>query len=319
MFSVFSVIGLLGLVSATPIIYDGRAPFNYTGEDLNNSIDPYLSVVKGSTENATHYSTLLGLLLPPTPLWNQPSVLPFLTVPTEQPIAISIDNTSIFIPGGTPPTPQNGFRRTGLIAQANGNHTALNAITDVGTTVFHVSIRGDELRPLNYTHEYQIVWIEPNDGSHVFEIQLGSPFTDPTGPLPAPDAHYLKVRDHALNLLFETPFTLEDWHNFAVQIDWTDRTLGVFYSTNDASLEAVTGVEPNDSTPEGAAGQGDYHFGVLKLPLVNPADTPAEQANVVYYGIQEGTTEALIYSGVFIEMITEGVSAGNGKIINAIS
>jgi hypothetical protein len=28
---------------ATPIIYDGRAPYNYTSDDLNNSVDPYLS------------------------------------------------------------------------------------------------------------------------------------------------------------------------------------------------------------------------------------------------------------------------------------
>lgn len=43
-----------------------------------------------------------------------------------------------------------------------------------GTTVFHFSIMKDEEHPLNYTHEYQIVWIEPDDGSHVFGIQLGA-------------------------------------------------------------------------------------------------------------------------------------------------
>lgn len=42
-----------------------------------------------------------------------------------------------------------------------------------GTTVFHFSIKLDEKRPLNYNHEYQIVFIEPNDGSYVFGIQLG--------------------------------------------------------------------------------------------------------------------------------------------------
>jgi hypothetical protein len=40
---VFAFTGFLGLASATPFIYDGRAPFNYTSEDLNNSLDPYLS------------------------------------------------------------------------------------------------------------------------------------------------------------------------------------------------------------------------------------------------------------------------------------
>lgn len=42
-----------------------------------------------------------------------------------------------------------------------------------GTTVFHVSIHADERLSLNYTHEYQIVWIEPDDGSHVWDIQVG--------------------------------------------------------------------------------------------------------------------------------------------------
>jgi len=40
---VLTFAGFVGLASATPLIYDGRAPFNYTGEDLNNSLDPYLS------------------------------------------------------------------------------------------------------------------------------------------------------------------------------------------------------------------------------------------------------------------------------------
>ena len=88
-------------------------------------------------------------------------------------MTITIDNTSIFVPGGNPPKPQYGFCRTELIAQKQHNHTFLNGIADVGTTIFHVSIRADNQLPLNLSHEYQIVWIEPNDGSHVFEIQLG--------------------------------------------------------------------------------------------------------------------------------------------------
>lgn len=296
----------VSLTSATPLIYDGRAPFNYTIDDLNHSLDPYLSVVKGSM-NTSHYTQLLGHTLNATPLWS----------PIEQPITISIDNTSIFVPGGS--TPQNGFRRTELIAQKDGNHTALNAIADAGTTVFHVSILKELEKPLNMSHEYQIVWIEPIDGTHVFEIQLGSPFTIPTGTVPVSNARFLKVRNHALDLLFETPFTSHDWHNFAVQVDWTNLTLGVFYSTNGEPLKAVTGLVENSSASPGAAGQGDYHFGVLKLPLADPNETAAQQGDVVHFGIQEGDTEALTYSGVFIESITGGVSAGDGKTIAPIS
>ena len=93
----------------------------------------------------------------------------------------------------------------------------------------------------------------------------GSPFTDPTGTLPTPDAHSFKVRDHALNLLFETPFTPNNWHNFAVQVDWNNLTLAVLYSTDGAPLKAVTKLVSNPTAALGAAGQGDFHFTVLKV------------------------------------------------------
>ena len=94
---------------------------------------------------------------------------------------------------------------------------------------------------------------------------LGSPFTDPTGPLPAQNAHSFKIRDHALNVLFTTPFTANTWHNFAIEVNWTNLTLAVFYSENDDYLRAVTDVEPNSSATAGPNGQGDFHFGVLKV------------------------------------------------------
>ncbi|KAF7798258.1 hypothetical protein EIP86_009475 [Pleurotus ostreatoroseus] len=286
---------------ATPVLWDGRAPFNLTNADLNNNVGPFLTVVKGS-ENATHYSTLLGHTSQATPLWNHALVLP-----TEQVISISIDNTSVFVPGSG--GPQNGFRRTEFIAAENGDHADLNPVLETGTTVFHFSIKQDPRRPLNFTHEYQIVFIEPNDGSHVFEIQL-----DPTGPLPAPNAHAFKVRDHALNVLFTTPFEASTWHNFAVQVDWTNRTLAVLFSKDDTPLTVVTSPTPNLSTALGVDGQGDFHFGVLKLPLVDPTDTPEEQGDVVHFGIQEDTTEALLYSGVFVEDASRGISIGHGAI-----
>jgi len=305
-------------VSATPLIWDGRAPFDLTEADLDASIGPYLTVVKG-TENASHYATLLGHKTLPTPLWNKDLIphIPLLSKPTEQVISMTIDSSSVFYPGGS--NPQYGFRRGEFLAQANGNHTALIPLMEVGKTVFHVSIKLDEKRPLNYNHEYQIVFIEPNDGSHVFGIQLGSPFTNPTGSLPAKNAHSFKILDHALDVLFTTPFSPDTWHNFAIQVDWDNRTLAVFYSKDDGLLKAVTKVVPNLSTASGANGQGDFHFGFVKLPLVNPADTPADQADVVHHGIQEGTTEGLFYSGVFVEQASKGVSIGNGFVGKAIS
>jgi hypothetical protein len=93
---------------------------------------------------------------------------------SEQPIRVDIDNSSIFTPGSS--TPQLGFRRSELIAQEskNGNRTAFDATLESGVTAFHFSVYADENRPLNYTHEYQTVWIEQSDGTHVFDLQIGT-------------------------------------------------------------------------------------------------------------------------------------------------
>lgn len=83
----------------------------------------------------------------------------------------------MFVPGSG--GPQFGFRRTDFIAAVNGDHDDLNPVLEAGTTAFHFSIKQDVRRPLNYSHEYQIVWIEPNDGSHVFGVQLGMRTSSP--------------------------------------------------------------------------------------------------------------------------------------------
>ncbi|KAG6852300.1 hypothetical protein C0991_001114, partial [Blastosporella zonata] len=129
------------------------------------------------------------------------------------------------------------------------------------------------------------------------------------------------------------------WHNFAVQVDWTQRTLAVFYSKDGHHLTPVTKKPlPNTTAGAGTAGQGDFHFGVLKvvssvlvdlrladlltlssqLPLVSSADTPTDQGDVVHYGLQEGTTEGLLYSGVFVENAKGGVSAGGRAVLPII-
>jgi hypothetical protein len=86
---------------------------------------------------------------------------------------VTIDNTSVFTPGSS--APQFGFRRTELIAQQNqaGDRTTFNAQLETGKTAFHFSFMADQSQPLNVTHEYQLVFIEPNDGTHVFGAQIG--------------------------------------------------------------------------------------------------------------------------------------------------
>lgn len=275
------------LAALATILYDGRVPPTAVNTTLDASLDPFLTAVKGSGP-ATQYSGFLGSTISPTPLSDT----------TEQVISITIDNSSVFVPGSG--GPQNGFRRTEFIAQQNGSASNLDKVMETGVTSFHFSIMADNQHPLNFTHEYQIVFIEPSDGTHVFGAQLGSPFTNPTGTLPAADADSFKILDHDLNILFKTPFTPDVWHNFAIQVDWDLLTLQVSYSTGGDALSAVTDIVSN---PVAKGAQGDFHFGVLKLPLVNPEDSATNQNDVVHHGLQEGTKEGLLYSGVFVERI----------------
>lgn len=51
-----------------------------------------------------------------------------------------------------------------------------------------------------------------------------------------------------------------------VQVDWTNRTLGVFASQNGDTLKQITPeVLPNLSSTAGPNGQGDFHFGMVKV------------------------------------------------------
>ncbi|KAG8733976.1 hypothetical protein FRC10_012048 [Ceratobasidium sp. 414] len=320
---------------ATPVLYDGRAPFNYTSANIDSFTYPYVYVVKGS-KAASQYVSFDPNVPPPTPLWYSLKNLPKLA--SEQTVSVKIDNSSVFVPGGNPANSQYGFRRTEIIAQND------RTVLESGKSVWHFSILRDEKRPLNYKHEYQIVFIEPGDGTHVFGVKVGSSFTVPTASkLPTATAHNLEVLDHALNVVYSTSFDPLIWHNFAVQVsldprsfaaisfqptlseltprphqvDWDARTLGVFASKGALPLKKVSKLVSNNSTQTGAAGQGDFHFGVLKLPLADPKDTPSQQGDVVHRGIQEGTLEGLYYSGVFVESATGGVSAGYGSVASA--
>ncbi|KAB5591545.1 hypothetical protein CTheo_5011 [Ceratobasidium theobromae] len=315
----FGLLAFIATALATPVLYDGRAPLNYTSADIDGPKPPYVYVVKGSKPasevgpqlyssptNSPQYVSFSSSP-PPTPLWANKGQ------PIEQSISTKIDNSSVFVPGGNPANSQWGFRRTELIAQ--NNRTMLQS----GKSVWHFSIMRDDTRPLNYSHEYQIVFIEPDDGSHVFGVRVGSPFTVPTADkLPVKTAHSLQVLDHATNVIYSTQFDRNTWHNFAVQVDWDARTLGVFASKGGSKLKKVSKLVENSSAKSGSAGQGDFHIGLIKLPIANPKDTAADQSDVVRHGLQDvPAPEGLYYSGVFVESTTGGVSAGFAATIPA--
>ena len=263
---------------------------------------------------------------------------------------MSIDNSSIFVAGGVP---QNGFRRTDLIAAVDGQHDVLITQMESGTTAFHFSVMADESRPLNYSHEYQVVFVEPNDGSHVFDLQLGaSPGRDRSHLLPVLRRTARRVPVHEPDgraaggeraLVQGARPRAERAVRDAVraarvaQLRGRGR-LGRAHARGVLLGErgAARAREEHDREPDRRRGRGrtgrlplrraqgacvrpaarrrERSWLGLQLPLVNPADSAADQNDVVHYGIQEGTTEALLYSGVFVESTANGISKGLGIV-----
>ncbi|OCB89416.1 hypothetical protein A7U60_g3392 [Sanghuangporus baumii] len=195
---------------------------------------------------------------------------------------------SIFAPGGQL---QSGFRRSELIPAINDG----TDITVQGTTTVHWSLRSDSSKPFNLSHEYQLVFHETSDFStSQFMLKTGAPF----GQTFVESEHKtlrLEGRQTTSATLFSTPFDDDVWHNFAVTVAWNSTSITVFYSKNSDSL-SLANVTSNDNS-----GQGQQHFGILKLP------TGDAGIDVAHEGFQEsGLNEGLIYGGIFIEDSSDG-------------
>ncbi|KFY89290.1 hypothetical protein V498_06467 [Pseudogymnoascus sp. VKM F-4517 (FW-2822)] len=209
-------------------------------------------------------------------------------------IEVTIDDSSIFAP--SPDNVQIGFRRAELLPATN---TGSDPAT-TGIKTLHFSVRADTSRPLNYTHEYQLAFLESADYStNQFALKTGSIIddSDPRGHL---KKKWLRLvgnvaNDNGGKTLFEIPFG-KDWHNFGLRLDFTKNTTQVFYSPSILPLIPVTGPIHNV-----ISGQGQLHFGLLKKPIgENFTDMP-------HQGYQEpGINEGAIFGGIFEEDSSRG-------------
>lgn len=194
------------------IIWDGRIPTNFSRSAFDSaSTSPFSpDFVRATNET---FSKIIEF----------PDVPPSLfDAYTSRPIEVTINNNSIFAPGGNR---QNGFRRAELLPDANNGTDA----TVQGITTLHFSIREDPNKPLNYSHEYQLVFIETNDfASHDWTLKTGTPFgTDPAS-LAKGKAKTLRLGSSTAGgaeeqVLFEKPFETGTWYNFAIQTNWDNR------------------------------------------------------------------------------------------------
>ncbi|KAK4243452.1 hypothetical protein C7999DRAFT_44743 [Corynascus novoguineensis] len=194
-----------------------------------------------------------------------------------QTVGVTISDDSIF-------QEQVGFRRAELIPASN---SGTDASTE-GVKTLHFRILKDDVRPLNLSHEYQLVFLESNDFStNQFVLKTGTILGQDT---PDPDTLQLFGNVNRGELLFSTPFAAGVFHNFAVTLDFNQLTTQVFFSTGQDPLAAVTDVLQND-----VSGQGQFHFGVLKKPVGGVGD-------ITKNGFQpNGIDEGVIFGGIFEE------------------
>ncbi|KAK1959888.1 hypothetical protein LZ32DRAFT_656085 [Colletotrichum eremochloae] len=196
-------------------------------------------------------------------------------------VAVSINDRSIF-------NGQTGFRRTELIPSGN---TGIDAST-LGVKTLHFSIEKDDQRPLNLSHEYQLAFLESNDfTTSQFVLKTGTILGGVVNAGPDTLTLFGNVNTRPVpTVLFSTPFTEYTIHNFALTLDFNANTVQVFYSTDNNDLEAQGAPQPNI-----LVGQGLYHFGLLKKPVVGGVGD-------ITNGFQPaGIDEAVIYSGIFQE------------------
>lgn len=269
-----------------PLIFDGRIPNNATGVSFSTGTLPY-NPAYDLGANLTWSDVLLFSSHLPASIFDAPPPHTF------KPVEVTINDSSIFTP--SPTNAQTGFRRAELLAEPPSPDFGQESTTGVKT--LHFSLQSDARRPLNYSHEYQLVWLESADFSKdQVTVGAGTLFGE------SPDeveegGRVLFVRGTSAaspqQTLFLTPFAEGEWYNFALTLDFDTNVLDVYFSTGNGSLERVTaegGVE-ND-----LSGNGEYHFGVLKKP------TGEGLTDITRQGLQEsGIEEGIVYGGIVLE------------------
>ncbi|CAK7233561.1 hypothetical protein SEUCBS140593_008643 [Sporothrix eucalyptigena] len=299
---------LLASAQKCTIQFDGRVPSTFTAAsfDTNNNVfNPsnvfgqglkfseivQLPAVSGSLFDVNTVPAEVTIRSA-QPLSSLPSV-PFAYMPVlETPSATAppaSDDKSIFAPSAD--NVQTGFRRAELLPASNSGTDP----STQGVKTLHFSVMQDAQRPLNLSHEYQLVFLESNDFSTNQLVLKTGTVLGQTGGTPSDLQLFGNVNANPPQVLFSTPFTPGVFNNFAVTLDFNKLTSQVFFSTGTSALKQVTQPLAND-----VSGQGQFHFGVLKKPVNAGAD-------IVHSGFQEsGINEGVIFGGIFEEDSSTG-------------
>ncbi|KAK8041511.1 hypothetical protein PG994_014518 [Apiospora phragmitis] len=283
------VVLLAGLARAAALpacilSFDGRVPQNATSKTFVSKQSPFNP----------------GYVLGPNVTWDE--IIEFPPIPPSRfdrqagtkPVGLSLSDKSVFLSGSE--GRETALRRAELLVNNNDP-------TVTGHKTWHMSVRTDPARPLNYTHEYQFAFHEAQDFQADFwSIKAGAPLG---APVDTPPRKTFRVEgykwDVPTKLFFETPLTDDVWHNFGIDLNFDENMISVLYSTNDQPLKVVMPPTFNNISGKAPTTLGETHFGLQKRPL------GANIENFLFNGTQEeGIDEALFLGGIFQDDSTNG-------------
>lgn len=268
--------------SSPSIFWDGRIPAGSTPSLFDSSKSPY-----GTSSVFGQNLTFGKLIMIPTVT----SESLFDAKDKDSAFEVTISDQSIFVPGGNAANAQYGFRRAELNPNVN-NSVGSPAVTGVKTV--HFSLMMDAARTFNFSHEYQLVFLETADYSNTqFTLKTGTLIDVATA-----DPKTLVLTGYgSKETLFSTPFTA-GWHNFALTLNFDKNTVAVYYSMGSSPLAPAS--TSASAVANNLAGGGAYHYGIIKKSTGGGSD-------VVHKGFQEsGIDEGIIYGGIFIEDSSKG-------------
>ncbi|KAK6836898.1 hypothetical protein PG987_007393 [Apiospora arundinis] len=273
-----SLAGAATLPAACTLSFDGRVPQNATAKTFVSKQSPFNP----------------GYVLGPNVTWDQiiefPQGIPasrFDAQAGTKPVGLSLSDKSIFLSGSE--GLETALRRAELLV--NNNNPTVS-----GHKTWHMSVRTDPTRPLNYTHEYLFAFHEAQDFQADFwSIKAGAELG---APVDTPPRKTFRVEGYKWDVptkrFFETPLTDDVWHNFGIDLDFDKNMISVLYSINDEPLKVVVPPTFNNISGKAPTTLGETHFGLQKRPL------GANIENFLFNGTQEeGINEALFLGGIF--------------------
>lgn len=132
-------------------------------------------------------------------------------------VEVTISDSSIF-------NSQTGFRRAELLPASNSGSDP----STQGIKTLHFSLQQDTNRPLNFSHEYQLVFLETADFStNQFALKTGA-ISGHAGQ----GNNRLVLQSNVRNPtdLHAVSFTAGVWHNYAITLDFTAKWVFHFHN-----------------------------------------------------------------------------------------